>query len=170
MKTLFKVILSIVIAVAASLLVRYSYLTVAEASDDTTSSFDNELIRTREMFVEKADDIQTLTAALVDMPLSSVLRAADGTARIVRDNNADTVFKLDDETAQKALDSVFGTYLNGGSIINIEITKDAVLFYTYYNDNGYAGLIYEKEAGTTNYYEYYELIENWKLFFHFSDA
>jgi hypothetical protein len=169
MKTYIKVSIGIILAVAAALLVRYSYLTVAEASDGTTPAFEDELLRTKNMFVEKSDAIQSLTAVLVDMPPASILRADDGTVRIVEGNNA-AVFTLDDEAAQTALQKVFGAYESGGLVFNIEITDKAVLFFTYYNDGGCIGFLYEKDSGTTDYYEYFELVENWKLFFKHPDA
>ena len=164
LKTIFKVIISVIIAVAAALLVRYSYLTVAEASDGSAPSFEDELLRTKNMFVEKSDDIQALTSVLVDMPSGSLLKADDGTIRIAEGNNA-AAFSLDDEAAQTVLQNVFGAYQNGGVIYNIEITDKAVLFFTYYNDGGCIGFIYEEDSGTTDYYEYFELVENWKLFY-----
>jgi hypothetical protein len=166
-KTTYKVILFAVLAVAAAYLVRYSYLSVAATSDSgsTQSLFEDELLAARAMFVEKSDDIQALTAALIDKAPLTLLRSADGSPMLSRDGEAVSEYVFEDEKTQASLDSVFGEYENGGNVLNIEVASDAVLFYTYYNNGGCVGFIYEKEAGATAYYDYFELLENWKLFY-----
>ena len=42
---------------------------------------------------------------------------------------------------------------------------DAVLFYTCYAYGGCVGFLYEKELDETHYFEVFEIVENWKLFY-----
>ncbi len=161
-----KAALSAVLAVAAAFLVRHAYIAVAASAEGGASSqFEDKLLEARNMFVEKADDIQTLTAALLEGSGFSVMRSSDGLPMLTRNGEAAGELKLEDEAAQKSLKAVFGEYKSGGTVWNIEVKEDAVLFYTYYKDGGCAGFLYEKEPGTTDYYGYFDLLENWKLFY-----
>ena len=47
----------------------------------------------------------------------------------------------------------------------ILVKGDAVLFYTDFPEGGCAGFLYEQELGGTAYYDYVELVENWKIFY-----
>ena len=47
----------------------------------------------------------------------------------------------------------------------MEVRPDAVLFYTCYAYGGCVGFLYEKELDETHYFEVFEIVENWKLFY-----
>jgi hypothetical protein len=162
----FKAVLSAVLAIAAALLVRHAYIAVAaSAVGGVSSQFEDRLLEARNMFVEKADDIQTLTASLLEGPAISIMRSSDGLPMLTKDGEAAGELRYEDQGAQKSLEAVFGEYKSGGTVWNIEVKEDAALFYTYYKDGGCAGFLYEKEPGTTSYYGYFDLLENWKLFY-----
>ncbi len=51
-------------------------------------------------------------------------------------------------------------------MLNVDVRADAVLFYTYYAYVCCVGFLYEKELDETHYFEVFEIVENWKLFYH----
>ena len=52
-----------------------------------------------------------------------------------------------------------------GKVLQVLVKEDAVLFYTAFPRGGCAGFLYEKVLGETAYYDYVELVENWKIFY-----
>lgn len=164
MKSVLKVLAVGLLAIALALAVRYLY---RESSDviqgGNTTWYEDAMLSAREMFLEKPDDIQFLTAALLELPPQSLCTAADGS--VMRLESDGTVSEPDASLADY-LPAVFGRYANGGTVLNIEVLEDAILFYTYYGNSGCAGFLYEFERGSTHYYDYVELVENWQLFYH----
>lgn len=169
MKTLLKLLAMTAVAVALAFGVRYVYTETAAIQVDGTSPttlFEAALLEAREMFVEKADSIQLLTAALVEEEPMELLRSAEGEALLMGPEGAAGPYLPASEEAAAGLQAVFGDYACGGQLLNICVTEDAVIFYTYYYGGGCAGFLYEKTLGSTAYYkEYFELVENWKLFY-----
>ncbi len=165
--TTFKVIAGTALAIAAAVFVRCAYNSVAAPSGggSLSSLYEDELLVARNMFIEKADDIQAITAELIKGPPLAVLRSEDGLPLLEEGGTAAGELTFEDAGIQASLDRVFGAYDCGGSILNIKVTDDAVLYYTYYNGGCCVGFLYEKEAGSTSYYGYFELVENWKLFY-----
>ena len=105
--------------------------------------------------------MQDLTAVLVEEPEESFLRRADGVFVCLRDGETTEV------SAEMAalLQPVFSGYSSGGEVLNVEVRSDAVLFYTCYAYGGCVGFLYEKELDETHYFEVFEIVENWKLFY-----
>ena len=169
MKTVLKLLAAALFAVLLAWGVRYIYAETAAIQVDGTSPttlFEAALLDAREMFVEKADAIQLLTAALVEEGTLSIQRSAEGEPLLVEDGVAVGPYTPATEEAEISLQAVFGDYACGGALLHITVTPDAVIFYTYYHDGGVAGFLYEKNLGETAYYkEYFELVENWKLFY-----
>lgn len=163
MKSLVKVILFGLLAAALALGVRWVYLEAADVMDSgSTTWYEDAMLEAREMFMAKPDAVQELTALLVEEPPESFLRRADGSFQLERDDAAVSI----PEAIAAALPAAVSDYENGGEVLNIEVIDDAVIFYTYYGNGGCAGFLYEKELGDTHYFDYVELVENWKLFYH----
>ncbi len=163
MKSLAKVILFGLLAAALALGCRWVYLEAADVMDaGSTTWYEDAMLEAREMFMAKPDAVQALTALLVEEPPESFLRRADGSFQLER---GEAEIPVSDEIAA-LLPPAVSDYENGGAVLNIELTEDAVIFYTYYGNGGCAGFLYEKELGGTAYFDYVELVENWKLFYH----
>lgn len=171
MKGVVKVILFGLLAAALGLGVRWIWLEASEVYDSgSTTWYEDAMLEAREMFMEKPDEIQTLTALLVEPDElqelaehctdSYYLRAYGDYVRYFGD--APIPMRTEVRIALNA--AAYG-YANGGQILNIEVTEDAVIYYTYYGNNGCAGFLYEKELDETDYFDYVELVENWKLFY-----
>lgn len=162
MKALLKVVLAGLLAAALALGCRWVYLQSDDVlTGDGTEWYAAAMLEAKAMFTEKPDEVQLLTAELVTEPAESFLRDKDGRVLRLRDGVTEPV---EGELAEK-LEAVFSGYENGGEVLNIEVVPDAVIFYTCYRDGGCAGFLYEKELDETNYYEYLEIVENWKLFY-----
>ena len=172
MKGIVKVILFGLLAAALAVGVRWIYLEAADVYDDgSTTWYEDAMLEAREMFMSKPDEIQELTALLVEPDEIQELAEHYTDSYYLR-AYGDYVRYVDNEPApirtdvQKSLDAAAYGYENGGQILNIAVTDDAVIFYTYYGNNGCAGFLYEKELDETSYFDYVELVENWKLFYH----
>ena len=162
MKAALKVVLFGLLAAALALGCRYLYVQSADVINGGGSAwYEDALLVSRGMFTEKPDPVQDLTAVLVDEPAESFFRRADGSFVCLRGGEATEV------SADMAalLRPVFSGYSSGGEVLNVEVTEDAVLFYTDYANGGCVGFLYEKELDKTHYFEYFEIVENWKLFY-----
>lgn len=163
MKPLVKVILFGLLAAALALGCRWVWQEAGVVMDSgSTTWYEDAMLEAREMFLGKPDAIQELTALLVEEPPEEFLRCADGSFRMAR---GDALSDIPDEIAEK-LPAAVSDYENGGEVLNIAVTDDAVIFYTYYGNGGCAGFLYEMELDGTHYFDYVELVENWKLFYH----
>ncbi len=162
MKPFFKTLLFGLLAIALALGCRYVYLESADVLESgSTTWYEDAMLQAREMFLEKPDAVQGLTALLVEEPAESYRKKADGSFLLRREDKETAL----PEEIQPLLSPACGDYTNGGEILNIEVTEDAVIFYTCYENGGCAGFLYEKELGGTDYFDYVELVENWKLFY-----
>ena len=178
MKTLTKVIVCALLAIAVGFGVHYVLRQMGILMDpdaDPTQLAGNAMTTARAMFTEKPDEIQILTAAIQDMSGLELLAGEDGGVYSPTAGSQApirTVFPDVGEVggvpgaeAQAALEAVFGDYECGGKVLQVLVKEDAVLFYTAFPRDGCAGFLYEKELGATNYYDYVELVENWKIFY-----
>ena len=169
MKTLTKVIVGALLAIAVGFGVHYILLEwwgwATDPESDPTQMAGNAMTEARAMFVEKSDAIQTLTAGLLEDPGLELLAGEDGSGWMRRGEGDPVPAALANEAAQTALAEVFGEYEAGGKVLQVLVKADAVLFYTAYPKGGCAGFLYEKELNGTAYYDYVELVENWKLFY-----
>ena len=163
MKTLWKVLLFGLLAAALSLGCRYVYVQGSALMDRNGGTWDSEaLVEARTLFSARPDEIQTLTAALVEEPPESFLPTAAG--GLVRLRGEEQTPVTGEEEA--LFRPVMACYGEGGGVLHVEVLPDAVLFYTGYGEGGCAGFLYEKELDETNYFdECLEIVENWKLFF-----
>lgn len=168
MKTILKTVLAGLLAILLGLLLRQMAIWSAEIrfeENSPTAQIEAELVQARAMFLEKPDDIQLLTAAILDDVGLLLVRGDDGLVYRVA---GDEVIPYEaPEAAAGALTQAFGSYHCGGEVQDLAVTEDAVLFYTGYTAGGCAGFLYEREANTTSYYETIELVENWQLFYEF---
>lgn len=163
MKGVVKVVLFGLLAAALGLGVRWIWLEASDVYDSgSTTWYEEAMLEAREMFMDKPEAIQDLTALLVEEPPESYLRRSGGGFAMLR-NDAVCAVPADIEAC---LPEAVENYPNGGKILNIEVTDDAVIYYTYYGNGGCAGILYEKELDETSYFDYVELVENWKLFYH----
>ena len=161
MKPLLKVILAGLLAAALALGVRWMFLRSTDiVNGDGDSWYDTALVQARAVFTGQPDEVQLLTIRLLEEPPESILRNAAGEAVCLRDG---AVIPADGELTELLKPILLGP--DGGSVLNIEVLSDAILFYTCYQDGGCVGFLYEKELGETAYFDYLEIVENWKLFY-----
>lgn len=169
MKTLAKVILGALLAIAVGIGVHYVLREMGVLMDpgaDPTQLAGNAMTQARSMFTEKPDEIQTLTAHILEETGLELLAGEDGEVYSRKAPDGTPVpAEFADEETQAALEAVFGDYACGGKVLQILVKGDAVLFYTAFPKGGCAGFLYEKELGGTAYYDYVELVENWKIFY-----
>ena len=178
MKTLTKVIVGALIAIAVGFGVHYILQEMGVLMDpdaDPTQLAGNVMTTARAMFTEKPEEIQTLTAAILDMNGLELLAGEDGRAYALPAGASVPVLVafpdlgrsegVPAEQAQAALEAVLGDYECGGKVLQVLVKEDAVLFYTAFPRDGCVGFLYEKELGETAYYDYVELVENWKIFY-----
>lgn len=168
MKTLTKVIVFALLAVAVGFGVHFVLREMGVLMDpdaDPTQLAGTAMTKARAMFVEKSDAIQTLTAGILEESGLELLAGEDGSVWMRRGAEDPVPAALEDEAAQAALAEVFGAYEAGSRVLQVLVKADAVLFYTAYPKGGCAGFLYEKELNGTAYYDYVELVENWKLFY-----
>ncbi len=168
MRTLTKVIVGTLLAIAVGFGVHYVLREMGVLMDpdaDPTQLAGNAMTTARAMFVEKSDAIQTLTAGILEDAGLELLAGEDGTVWMRRGEEDPVPAAPEDEAARTALAEVFGEYACGGHVLQVLVKADAVLFYTAYPKGGCAGFLYEKELGGTAYYDYVELVENWKIFY-----
>ncbi len=162
MKNALKVVLFGLLAAALGLGVRWLYVQSADVINGGGSAwYEDKLLEAKEFFLARPDQVQDLTAVLVEEPQESFLRRADGTFVCLRDGEAAEVSA---ETAA-LLEPVLSGSGSGGGVLNVEVRADAVLFYTCYAYGGCVGFLYEKELDETHYFEVFEIVENWKLFY-----
>ena len=162
MKGVAKVVLFGLLAAALGLGVRWIWLEASDVYDSgSTTWYEGAMLEAREMFMEKPDEIQELTALLVEEPPESFLRKSGGGFTVLREEAVCTAPAEIEACIPEAVEN----YPNGGRVLNIEVTDDAVIYYTYYGNGGCAGILYEKELDETDYFDYVELVENWKLFY-----
>ena len=178
MKKLTKVIVGALIAIAVGFGVHYVLREMGVLMDpdaDPTQLAGTAMTQARSMFTEKPDEIQTLAAAILDREGLELLAGEDGrvyspvpgakSPSLVAFPDIGAADAVPSEQAQAALEAVFGDYECGGKVLQILVKGDAVLFYTAFPRGGCAGFLYEKELGATAYYDYVELVENWKIFY-----
>ena len=178
MKTLTKVILCAVLAVVVGFGIHYvlhEMGTLMDPDADPTQLAGDAMTTARSMFMEKPDEIQTLTAAIQDMTGLELLAGEQGVAYSLPAGSQIPIRVafpdlgkaegVPSDQAQAALEAVFGDYDCGGKVLQVLVKEDAVLFFTAFPRDGCAGFLYEKELGKTAYYDYVELVENWKLFY-----
>ena len=169
MKTLTKVIVGTLLAIAVGFGVHFVLrewgVLLVDPDADPTQLAGSAMTTARAMFVEKSDAIQTLTAGILEDTGLELLAGEDGIVWMRRGEGDPVPAVLEDEAAQAALAEVFGDYECGGHMLQILVKGDATLFYTAFPREGCAGFLYEKELGKTAYFEYLELVENWKIFY-----
>lgn len=176
MKGIVKVVLFGLLAAALGLGVRWLWLEAADVYDSgSTTWYEDAMLEAREMFMEKPDAIQELTALLVEPDEIDEIQTLTETEHLTDNyylrSYGDYMRYIGDGLTpmrteiRKALDHAAYGYENGGQILNIAVTDDAVIYYTYYGNGGCAGFLYEKELDETSYFDYVELVENWKLFY-----
>ena len=160
MRPLLKVILGGLLAAALALGCRWVFLQSTDiVNGDGNAWYDTALVAAKGVFTGQPDDVQLLTIRLLEEPPESILRNAAGEAVCLRSGE---VLPADEELTALLAPLLKGP--QGGSVLNIEVLSDAVLFYTHYQDGGCVGFLYEKELGETAYFDYMEIVENWKLF------
>ena len=162
MKSALKVVLFGLLAAALALGVRWLYRQSADVINGGGSAwYEEKLLEAKELFLEKPDQVQDLTAVLVEEPEESFLRRADGAFVCLHDGEVTEV----GADMAALLQPVFSGCSNGAEVLNVEVRADAVLFYTCYEYGGCVGFLYEKELDETHYFEVFEIVENWKLFY-----
>ena len=163
MKVLWKVLLFGLLAVALSLGCRYVYVQGAFLMEQGGGTWDaNALVEAKTLFFDRLDEVQQLTARLVEEPPESFLPAAEGGLVRLREGEL-TPVTGEEEALFRPMMACFG---EGGGVLHAEILPDAVIFYTAYGEGGCVGFLYEKEMDETSYFEdYLEIVENWKLFY-----
>lgn len=162
-KTLVKAIVGTLLAVVVGFVVRFIFTDMGDQlvmENTPVQLVENAMITARTMFTEKPDEIQLLTAELLDRTGLELLLGED----LLPHTPDGSVFTLPEE-GQELLDSVFSEFECGGRVRQVLVRDDAVLYYTDFPAQGCAGFLYEKEEGGTSYYDYLELLENWKIFY-----
>lgn len=172
MKTTFKAAIAMVLAIAAAFGVRALYSAAAVSGEDGVMDvYQNLMLDARAMFVEKADDIQLCTLALLKESDLSIMSDSEGRPWVIGENGEKQ--KPEEVIAgevQPYLDAIFGEYECGGHIYNISVTDKAVVFFTGYHEAGSVGFLYERElGGVTEFTELLELSENWQVFYSLRD-
>ena len=162
MKTTYKAIIATLAAIAVGFVVRYIFTEMGNQLVDAGTPVqlvEDAMVTAKTMFMEKPDEIQLLTAELMDKTGLELLLGEDGLPHSVTGE----VFTLPEQ--QESLNAVFSEFDCGGRVKQLLVKEDAVLFYTDFPAEGCAGFLYELEEGETSYYDYLELLENWKLFY-----
>lgn len=169
MKTTFKVIIALVAAVLAAFVVRAMHLSVGTQPEGSTilDVYQDMMLESREMFLEKAEDIQLAALALLEQESVDIMSDDQGHPWVIGEDGeliepADVI----SGELQPYLDNMFGEYACGGRMYNIRVTDEAIFFFTGYHESGSVGFLYERELGTvTGFTELLELSENWKIFY-----
>jgi len=163
LKLIIKCAVATLVAIAVGMAFYYAFR-VANGYDKTATNEEAlslNLSEAKEMFIEKSDAIQYLTAYIwEDTGFTATRRADGGTECREHDGSA-----ADTSEYQEYLDEVFGEYTNGGTVYNIAVTGQGTYFYTSYSEAGVCGFVSENIIDNTTDYETLELIETWKLFF-----
>ena len=169
MKTTFKVIIAFVAAILLAFVVRYMHLSVGTQPEGTgiLDIYQNMMLTSREMFIEKAEDIQLAALVLLEQDEVDIMSDEQGHPWVMGEDNqliepADVI----PGELQPYLDNVFGEYVCGGKMYNIKVTDKAIFFFTGYHETGSVGFLYERELDTvTGFTELLEISENWKIFY-----
>ena len=151
MKTTFKVIIAFVAAIVAAFLVRGMHLSVGTQpeGEGILDIYQNMMITSREMFIEKAEDIQLAALVLLEEDDLNIMSDKDGHPWVM---TADGEL-VEPETVvagelQPYLDNMFGEYVCGGKMYNVRVTDKAIFFFTGYHETGSVGFLYERELDT----------------------
>jgi len=92
MKAALKVVLFGLLAAALAFGVRWLYRQSADVINGGGSAwYEDKLLEAKELFLEKPDAVQDLTAVLVEEPEESFLRSADGAFVCLRDGETTAV-------------------------------------------------------------------------------
>ena len=169
MKTTFKVIIALFAAIIAAFAVRAMHLAVGAEPEGTgiLDIYQNMMLTSREMFIEKAEDIQLAALVLLEQDEVDIMSDEQGHPWVMGEDNqliepADVILG----ELQPYLDNVFGEYVCGGKMYNIKVTNKAIFFFTGYHETGSVGFLYERELGSVkDFTELLELTENWKIFY-----
>jgi len=169
MKTTFKVIIALFAAILAAFAVRSMHLAVGAEPEGTgiLDIYQDLMLTSREMFIEKAEDIQLAALALLEQDEISIMSDEQGHPWVMGENN-ELIEPADVITGelQPYLDNVFGEYVCGGKMYNVQVTDKAIFFFTGYHETGSVGFLYERELDTvTGFTELLEISENWKIFY-----
>jgi len=152
-----KLVLATILFIAIGFGIRYGFR-VANGLDPMSVHEDemqNILAEAKEMFLEKNEAIQTLTANIYTRDGLTILRTKSGEAFCAE--------KID---ALAELADVFGEYENLGTVYNIAVTDTGVYFFTNYSEDGTAGFVWESWTHSAmQHYETVEIVEDWKLFY-----
>ena len=168
MKTTYKAILSVVLAIVIGVVVRWIFVESTKQNENSIMNiYQDMMLQSREMFVEKADDYQLATLALLEAENLNIITDSEGTPWIMaEDGSKQAPADVIPGELQPYLDNIFGEYANGGRLYNIAIMDTAILFYTGYHQSGSVGFLYERELGSVkDFTELLELTENWKIFY-----
>ncbi|MDD6188892.1 MAG: hypothetical protein PUB32_04860 [Clostridiales bacterium] len=174
MKTTFKVIIALAAAILAAFVVRAMHLSVGTQPEGGTvlDVYQNMMLQSREMFLEKSEDIQLATLALLEQDDLNIMSDSQGHPWVMGENDE----LIEPETVvsgelQPYLDNMFGEYACGGKMYNVRVTDKAILFFTGYHKSGSVGFLYERELGSlTDFTELLELSENWKIFYNMPEG
>ncbi len=168
MKTTIKAAIAVVLAVAAAFALRamYNVAAVDGSGKNLMDVYQDEMVLSRAMFVEKADAVQMAAIALLETQEADIFRDSEGNPRILTAAGAVAPETLLSGELQPWLDEIFAPYECGGTLWNIRVTPKALFFYTGYPEGGSVGFLYERELGNvTEFNELLELSENWKIFY-----
>ena len=169
MKTTVKAVIAVVLAVAAAFAMRamYNVAAVDSSGENLMDVYQNMMVESRTMFVEKADAIQMAAAALLETEEAAILRGSDGSPRLITaEGDCVPPESLLPGELQPWLDEIFAPYECGGTLYNVQVTPKAIFFFTGYHESGSVGFLYERELGTVQgFNELLELSENWKIFY-----
>ncbi|MDR0857546.1 MAG: hypothetical protein LBN97_00765 [Oscillospiraceae bacterium] len=123
-----------------------------------TDRFSSYMTDAKAMFLEKPDAFQFTAMNFMDKP---------GTEFI--NGNVPGEYETEADGYVAELFSDYVTVING-SVRNVAVTNDGVLFFTSYDEKGVVGIIYEfRENSTPSDYETMEILEEWKLFYRIAD-
>lgn len=169
MKTTFKIIIAFVAAIVLAFVVRAMHLSVGTQPEGGTvlDIYQNMMLTSREMFIEKAEDIQLAAMVLLEHDDLNIMSDAEGHPWVINaEGDPVEPAEVIEGELQPYLDNMFGEYVCGGSMYNIRVTDKAVFFFTGYHESGSVGFLYERELGSiTDFTELLELSENWKIFY-----
>ncbi|NLO47050.1 MAG: hypothetical protein GX111_01820 [Clostridiales bacterium] len=168
MKTTVKAVIAVIFTILAAVLFRYMYL-VSTGRDDIsakTTEFQDYMMNTKEMFLEKSIPIQKAVYSLSMMNDFSLLSSRDGTIYVLANNEPFLLRDLINRQAARFLEDLMNRYLIGERVFNIQVTQDNILFFTKYNAFGYTGFLYERVLDQPSDYQLIEMAGQWKIFYH----
>lgn len=167
MKTIYKAIIGIVAAVLFGVYFMYAYSVYSghDRASTVETAYQDIMLEAKHMFLEKSDPIQLATLGLINTADASILRDRDGYPCVKSNEGLISISSLVDDETEAYIIETMGEYENEGVVCNIELTSDAILFFTHYDPDGCVGFLYEKELNNTEYYSTIEIVENWKIFY-----